>query len=183
MLKVPKVQSDSRTGPKRQHFLALVLLVFIVKVKEFAKVFRGAGTWFVEKLHKMSKLGRGGGAIKGEHEQTRCLHIPALVRASNTVLCPPPLSYNIVKRWQPLPLRSCHTETNSYRLAGERKEESSVKLFLDLNSSVSSSRLLKIGYGFQKHPDTFARKCLCEELSERQFDRNLFCGNLSANEH
>ena len=40
MLKVPKVQSDSRTGPKRQHFLARVLLVFIVKVKEFAKVFR-----------------------------------------------------------------------------------------------------------------------------------------------
>ena len=107
-------------------------------------------------------------AIKGEHEQpAHCLHIPALVRASNTVLCPPPLSYNIVKRWQPLPLRSCHTETNSYRLAGERKEESSVKLFLDLNSSVSSSRLLKIGYGFQKHPDTLARNCLCEELSER----------------
>ena len=163
MLKVPKVQSDSRTGPKRQHFLALVLLVFIVKVKEFAKVFRGACTWFAEKLHKMSKLERGGGAIKGEHEQTRCLHIPALVRASNTVLCPPPLSYNIVKRWQPLPLRSCHTETNSYRLAGERKEESclSAKLFLVLNSSVSPSRLLKIGYGFQKHPDTLARNCLC----------------------
>ena len=55
MLKVPKVQSDSRTGPKRQHFLALVLLVFIVKVKEFAKVFRGACTWFAEKLHKMSR--------------------------------------------------------------------------------------------------------------------------------
>ena len=63
MLKVPKVQSDSRTGPKRQHFLALVLLVFIVKVKEFAKVFRGACTWFAEKLHKMSRKRGGWGEV------------------------------------------------------------------------------------------------------------------------
>ena len=154
-------------------FLRLYYLCSLWRLKSLQKF---SETWCAEKLHKMSKLGRGGGAIKGEHEQTRCLHIPALVRASNTVLCPPPLSYNIVKRWQPLPLRSCHTETNSYRLAGERKEESclSAKLFLDLNSSASSARLLKIGYGFQKHPDTLARNCLCEELSERQFDRNLF---------
>ena len=62
--------------------------------------------------------------IKCEHEQhTHCLHIPALVRASNTVTPPPPPpSYNSVKHCQALPLRSGHTQKILWK-PGEGKEE------------------------------------------------------------
>ena len=74
-------------------FFTLAVLVHFVKVKESAETFQRC-TWSTQKVNKMCPKRAQDVhsiAIKGEHEQhTHCLHIPALVRASNTVV-PPPL--------------------------------------------------------------------------------------------